>query len=90
MNKTLLVGFLLGTISIIIVNIILVHTIFVMMFTLRVSLSSRPKSSNWREQSPSSFAPDKHDDDHQRADDDDNADSDADDNDDGDEDDNKC
>ena len=43
----------------------------VIKITLRVSLSSRPKSSNWREQSPSSFAPDNHDDDHQSTDDDD-------------------
>ena len=57
MNKTLLVGFLLGTISISIVFIMIILIIHVMRITLRVSLSSRPKSSNWREQRPSSFAP---------------------------------
>ena len=82
MNKTLLVGFLLRTISIIIVivMIIVMITIFLMIITLRVSLSSRPKSSNWREQSPSSFAPDNHDDDHQSTDDDDDDDDNDDDN----------
>ena len=50
-----------------------------MIITLRVSLSSRPKSSNWREQRPSSFAPDNHDDDHFQGADDDDDDGDDDD-----------